>query len=303
MLKSAFLYLSKSEGFKNFLTHFQSFNNVTRRFVAGEELNDAVEAIRQLNRKNISASFDHLGESITSEAGTRIEVDEYIRILDSIEANKLNSNVSLKLTQLGLDIGVDLCYANTRRIVEAALRYNNFVRIDMEDSTKTDGTLEVFRRLRAEFKNVGIVVQAYLYRTEKDVEDLLKLGARIRLCKGAYKEPASVAFQDKSDVDANFVKVTKMLLSSSIYHGIATHDETMVTATREFVAEKGIAPDSFEFQMLYGIRRDLQEQLVQQGYRMRVYVPYGRYWYPYFMRRLAERPANVWFVMRNVLRG
>lgn len=303
MIKSAFLYLSKSDGFKNFLTRFQSFNNVTRRFVAGEDLQDAVEAIRQLNRKNISSSFDHLGESITSEAETRNEVNEYVRVLDSIEENKLNSNVSVKLTQLGLDVGQDVCYANTRKIVEAALRYNNFVRIDMEDSTKTDGTLEVFRRLRSEFDNVGIVVQAYLYRTEKDVEDLLKIGARIRLCKGAYKEPASVAFSDKCEVDANFIKVTRLLLTSGIYHAIATHDEKMITAARDFAGEKSISQDSFEFQMLYGIRRDLQEKLEQQGYRMRVYVPYGRYWYPYFMRRLAERPANVWFVLRNVLRG
>lgn len=303
MLKSIFLYLSKSEGFKKFLTRFQSFNDVTHRFVAGENLQDAVEAIRQLNQKNISASFDHLGESITSEAETRNEVNEYVRVLDSIDENKLNSNVSVKLTQLGLDVGLDVCYANTRRIVEAAQRYGNFVRIDMEDSTKTEGTLEVFRRLRSEFENVGIVMQSYLYRTEKDVEDLLKIGARIRICKGAYKEPGSVAFQDKRDVDANYVKITKMLLTSGIYHGIATHDENMVTAARDFAAERGISKDSFEFQMLYGIRRDLQEQLVQQGYRMRVYVPYGRYWYPYFMRRLAERPANVWFVLRNVLRG
>jgi proline dehydrogenase len=303
MIKSAFLYLSKSERFKNFLTRFKSFNNVTRRFVAGEDLRDAVEAIRQLNLKSISSSFDHLGESITSEAETLNEVNEYVRVLDSIEENKLNSNVSVKLTQLGLDVGLDVCYANTRKIVEAALRYKNFVRIDMEDSTKTDGTLEVFRRLRSEFDNVGIVVQAYLYRTEKDVEDLLKIGARIRLCKGAYKEPASVAFSDKRDVDANFIKVTRLLLTSGIYHGLATHDERMIEAAREFANEKSISQDAFEFQMLYGIRRDLQEKLVQQGYRMRVYVPYGRYWYPYFMRRLAERPANVWFVLRNVLRG
>lgn len=303
MIKSAFLYLSKSEGFKHFLTRFKSFNNVTRRFVAGEDLQDAVEAIRQLNRKNISSSFDHLGESITSEAETRNEVNEYLRVLDSIEENKLNSNVSVKLTQLGLDVGQDVCYANTRKIVEAALRYNNFVRIDMEDSTKTDGTLEVFRRLRSEFDNVGIVVQAYLYRTEKDVEELLKIGARIRLCKGAYKEPASVAFSGKREVDANFIKVTRLLLTSGIYHAVATHDERMIEAARDFANEKSISKDSFEFQMLYGIRRDLQEKLEQQGYRMRVYVPYGRYWYPYFMRRLAERPANVWFVLRNVLRG
>ena len=232
--KSAFLYLSQSERFKTFLTRFRSFNNVTRRFVAGEELADAVEAIRQLNRRGISASFDHLGESITSEVETRKEVNEYVRVLDSIHESRLDSNVSVKLTQLGLDVSQDLCYANTRTIVEAALRYNNFVRIDMEDSTKTDATLQVFKRLRAEFENVGIVIQAYLFRSEKDTEELLELGARIRLCKGAYKEPPSVAFPRKADVDANYIKLTKMLLSSSAYHGIATHDENMIAATVQF---------------------------------------------------------------------
>lgn len=301
--KSAFLYLSKSERFKKFLTRFKSFNNVTRRFVAGEELTDAVEAIRKLNRQGISASFDHLGESITAEVETRKEVNEYLRVLDSIHDGRLDSNVSVKLTQLGLDVSQDLCYANTRTIVDAALRYNNFVRIDMEDSSKTEATLQVFERLRAESENVGIVIQAYLFRSEKDVEDLLKLGARIRVCKGAYNEPPSVAFPNKADVDANYIKLTKLLLSSGAYHGIATHDENMIAATTQFVKERNISPDRFEFQMLYGIRRDLQQKLVREGYRMRVYVPYGRYWYPYFMRRLAERPANVWFVLRNLMKG
>jgi len=302
-MKTVLLYLSKSEGFKKFLTRFKSFNNVTSRFVAGENLEDAVEAIRQLNKKGITSSFDHLGESIKSESETHREVDEYVRVLDSIAENKLDSNVSVKLTQLGLDVSRDLCYANTRRIVETALRHNNFVRIDMEDSPKTDGTLDVFRRLQGEFENVGIVVQAYLYRTEQDVDELLKSGARIRLCKGAYKEPPSVAFASKADVDANFIKVTKKLLTSGIYHGIATHDENIINATIEVAREGGIRPDAFEFQMLYGIRRDLQERLVREGYRLRVYVPYGRYWYPYFMRRLAERPANVWFILKNILKG
>lgn len=302
-MKSTLLFLSKSERFKNFLTRFQSFNNVTHRFVAGEELTDAVDAIRKLNSQQISASFDHLGESITSEEETRKEVEEYVRVLESIHQNGLDSNVSVKLTQLGLDVSEDLCYSNTRTIVEAALRYNNFVRIDMEESSKTDVTLQVFKRLRAEFENVGIVIQSYLYRSEKDIEELLKLGVRIRLCKGAYKEPPSVAFPDKADVDANYIKLMKLLLSSSTYHGIATHDEKMISATIQFAKERNVSPNSFEFQMLYGIRRDLQEKLVREGYRMRVYVPYGGYWYPYFMRRLAERPANVWFVLRNVIKG
>ena len=303
MTKSAFLYLSNSERFKNFLTRFKSFNNVTRRFVAGEELADAVEAIRHLNRQGISASFDHLGESITAEAETRKEVNEYLRVLDNIHDSGLDSNVSVKLTQLGLDVNQDLCYANTRRIVEAALRYDNFVRIDMEASPKSDATLQVFKRLRAEFENVGIVIQAYLFRSEKDIEDLLKLGARIRLCKGAYKEPPSVAFPNKADVDSNYIKLTRLLLSSGGYHGIATHDEKLIFATAQFAKERAIPSDKFEFQMLYGIRRDLQEKLVREGYRVRVYVPYGRYWYPYFMRRLAERPANLWFVLKNVIKG
>jgi proline dehydrogenase len=301
--KSAFLYLSKSERFKSFLSRFKSFNNVTRRFVAGEDLTDAVEAIRNLNRQGISASFDHLGESITSEAEIHREVDEYVRVLESIHATGLDSNVSVKLTQLGLDVSPDLCYSNARTLVEAALKHDNFVRIDMEDSPKTDETLQIFRRLRTEFENVGIVIQSYLYRSEKDIEDLLKLGARIRLCKGAYQEPPTVAFPDKADVDANYIKLTKLLLSSGGYHGIATHDENMISAAITFAREQAISPDKYEFQMLFGIRRDLQAKLVRDGYRMRVYVPYGEYWYPYFMRRLAERPANVWFVLKNVLKG
>jgi len=234
MMKSTLLYLSRSAGFKKFLTRFKSFNNVTHRFVAGEDVQEAVEAIRQLNQKKISATFDHLGESISAEAATREEVREYTHILDLISQNALNSNVSVKLTQLGLDISPELCYENTRAIVEAAARYQNFVRIDMEESSKTDSTLEIFRRLRREFDNVGIVVQAYLYRTEKDIEELLALGARIRLCKGAYKEPESVAFPEKRDVDVNYIKLMKMLLVSNIYHGIATHDEKMLEIAMSF---------------------------------------------------------------------
>lgn len=302
-MKSALLYLSTSEGFKNFLSRFKSFNTVTQRFVAGEEMGQAIEAIKQLNSKQISATFDHLGESISSEAETLEEVREYQKLIDSITSHALDSNVSVKLTQLGLDIDNEICYRNTRAIVEAAQRQHNFVRIDMEDSPKTDATFAIFKRLRGEFENVGIVVQSYLYRTEKDVADLLQLNARIRLCKGAYKEPESVAFPDKADVDKNYIKLMKMLLPSGIYHGIATHDPNMIDATKSFAREAGIAADKFEFQMLYGVRRDLQEGLVKEGWRVRVYVPYGKFWYPYFMRRLAERPANIWFVMKNMLKG
>ncbi len=303
IMKSALLYMSTSEGLKNFLTRFKSFNNVTHRFVAGEEMDEAIAAIKQLNAKNISATFDHLGESISKESETRDEVREYQQLIQAISDHSLNSNVSVKLTQLGLDIANELCYDNTRAIVEAAARQNNFVRIDMEDSPKTDATFDIFRRLRSEFDNVGIVVQAYLYRTEKDIEDLLKEGVRIRLCKGAYKEPEEVAFPDKADVDKNYIKLMQMLLPSGIYHGIATHDPKMINATKKFARENNISADKFEFQMLYGIRRDLQESLVKEGWRMRVYVPYGKFWYPYFMRRLAERPANVWFVLKNMMKG
>lgn len=303
LTRSALLYLSKSEGLKGFLTRLKSFNKVTSRFVAGENVADAVETVRELNRKGMTASFDHLGESLTSEAATRDEVREYLKVLDLVDRNDLKANVSIKLTQLGLDVDTELCYRNTREIVETAARLDNFVRIDMEDSSKTDSTIGLFKRLRQEFDNVGIVIQAYLYRSEQDVEELLGSGARIRLCKGAYNEPPSVAFPKKTDVDANFVKLMKRLLASRIYHGIATHDPVMIAATRQFAAQNEITADRFEFQMLYGIRRDLQEQLVKESYRMRVYLPYGRYWYPYFMRRLAERPANVLFVLKNILKG
>jgi len=303
MLRSTLLYLSKSDRLKDFLNSFKSFNSITRRFVAGEDLAEAVDAICALNSKGITASFDHLGESITSEAETREEVREYLRVLDSIKETGIHSNVSVKLTQLGLDVSHELCYQNTLAIVRAAATLGNFVRIDMEDSTKTDYTFDIFRRLRHDYENVGIVVQSYLYRTERDVEELLKLGARVRLCKGAYNEPPSAAFPSKQQVDQNYTRLMKMLLESGIYHGIATHDEEMIEATKTFAAQRSISKAAFEFQMLYGIRRDLQERLVAEGYRMRVYVPYGKYWYPYFMRRLAERPANVWFVAKNMIKG
>ncbi|HLG14105.1 MAG TPA: proline dehydrogenase family protein [Blastocatellia bacterium] len=303
LTRSALLHLSRSDGFKKFLTRFRSFNNVTRRFVAGEGIEDAVEAIRDLNRKGISASFDHLGESITQKAEALAEVSEYLSLFDNITRHGLRSGVSVKLTQLGLDIDSDFCYRNTRAIVQAARDCACFVRIDMEDSSKTDPTLDVFRRLRLEFDNVGIVIQSYLRRSEADVEALLDAGAAIRLCKGAYDEPPSVAFPDKADVDANFVRIMKALLSSGVYHAIATHDEKMIDETKRHARDIGLAAERFEFQMLFGVRRDLQEILVSEGYRMRVYVPYGRYWYPYFMRRLAERPANIWFVLRNMIKG
>jgi proline dehydrogenase len=232
-------------------------------------------------------------------------VREYQRILAAIDSSGIDSNVSIKLTQFGLDIDPELTYRNARTVVEDADRRGNFVRVDMEDSKVTQVTLDIFRRLRGEFglDTVGIVVQSYLRRTHADVQELLKIPARIRLCKGAYNEPPEVAFPDKRDTDANYVRCMQLLLASGTYHGIATHDEKMIDATVSFAQREGIGKDAFEFQMLYGVRRDLQLKLAREGYRMRVYVPYGKHWYPYFMRRLAERPANVWFVLKNMLKG
>ncbi len=275
---------------------------VARRFVAGETLEEALAAARACNQKGMLVSLDFLGENVSSEAEARRARDMYLGIFDRIAAERLDANVSLKLTQLGLDLNEALCEELVTSIVERAASHNNFLRMDMEGSPYTQRTVDLCKRVRAKSAAVGTVVQSYLYRTEDDVRGLLAAGCRLRLCKGAYKEPASVAFPKKSDVDANYVKVMKMLLPSGIYHGIATHDEAMIAATQEFAQQQGIGKDKFEFQMLYGIRSDLQEQLVREGYRMRVYIPYGTEWFPYFMRRLAERPANVTFFLKSLFR-
>lgn len=303
IFRTALLYLSRQHRLKKVVSELPGSKQVVQRFIAGEKIEAAIAAVRELNQLGIIATLDHLGESITSEVATRNEVDEYLRALQYIAEAKVNSNVSVKLTQLGLDIDEQLCLENARRMVERASQLGNFVRIDMEDSTKTDATLRIFYALRSEFEAVGIVIQAYLYRSEQDVIESLARKSRIRLCKGAYDEGAEVAFPAKADVDANFVKLMQRLLLSGLYHGIATHDEAMIAATREFATREKIARNAFEFQMLYGVRRDLQVKLVEEGYRVRVYVPYGEFWYPYFMRRLAERPANLWFVVKNLLKG
>ncbi|HXI61844.1 MAG TPA: proline dehydrogenase family protein [Pyrinomonadaceae bacterium] len=303
--RSALIYLSRQEWLKEFAAKLGLFKKLTTRFIAGENIEQAVAAIRDLNARGCTASFDHLNESVGSVAETESEVREYLDVLARIDETGIDSNVSIKLTQFGLEIDPDLAYRNARRIVEDAAHRGNFVRVDMEGSNVTQTTIDVFKRLRAEFglDDVGIVLQSYLFRTQDDARDLLKIPARIRLCKGAYNEPPEVAYPSKQDVDDSYVRVMQLLLASGFYHGIATHDPKMIDATIDFAQREGIAKEAFEFQMLYGIRRDLQDQLARDGYRMRVYVPYGKHWYPYFMRRLAERPANIWFVLRNMLKG
>lgn len=302
MLRSTLLALSQSPRTARFVTRNHLSRRVVRRFVAGEQLDEAVAAVRALNEAGRLASLDCLGESVTSQSQARQTALSYCSMFDRIAAEKLTCNVSLKLTQLGLDISQSLCEELLGGIVDCAAAHGNFVRIDMEGSPYTDRTIDICKRMHARSDSVGTVLQSYLFRSEQDVCDLVAAGCRLRLVKGAYREPPAVAFPRKSDVDLNYVKLMKILLPSGIYHGIATHDPRMLDATKEFAAEKGIRNDQFEFQMLYGIRTDLQEQLIGEGYRLRVYVPYGSDWFPYFMRRLAERPANLKFFLSNLFR-
>lgn len=300
-MRSLLLYLSSSKRLAPLMMHNGVSRRVARRFVAGETLDDACAAARDVNRDGQFASLDLLGENVDDEAGARRAAEGYLSIFNRIEQERLDANVSLKLTQLGLDLGVPLCEELLEKIVAHAAGKGNFVRVDMEGSPYTQRTIDIVRRVRAKYGAVGTVMQAYLYRTGEDIRGLLEIGCRIRLCKGAYNEPPEIAFPRKSDVDANYVKLMKILLLSGVYHGIATHDPTMIEATKAFARENKIDRDKFEFQMLYGIRTDLQKQLVSEGYNLRVYIPYGSDWFPYFMRRLAERPANLMFFLRSLL--
>jgi proline dehydrogenase len=304
MFRSTLLYLSNQPRVFRFVRHNKLAKKFAGRFVAGETLQDALAAVKALNAKGITASLDLLGESVNNEKEARSAATDYLQILDSIRQQNLDANVSLKLTAMGLDISEELCVAIMHDVLERARKYDTFVRLDMEGSAYTDRTLRLFEdRLYPTYRNnVGIVLQSYLYRTWSDVERAIQLKCRVRLCKGAYKEPASVAYPEKKDVDANYIKCVHELIEKGNYPGIATHDPAIINEVKRFVAEKNIDRSRFEFQMLYGVRRDLQEQLVKDGYRMRVYVPFGTQWYPYLMRRLAERPANVAFITGNVVR-
>jgi proline dehydrogenase len=304
MLRAGLLWLSERQSIFQFVRRNGLAKKMASRFVAGETADEGVTVVRELNRFGISASLDLLGESVTKPEEAQQARDTYLDTLDRIRAAGLDSNVSVKLTQMGLDIAEDLAIENLSAIIARAASHGSFVRIDMEGSAYTQRTLDLFRRVfYPRFGNaVGVVLQSCLRRTPADTDDMIRLGARVRLCKGAYKEPADVAFPDKADVDETYETCMQRLLENGNYPGIATHDGDIITAARDFVRAKGIPPERYEFQMLYGVRRDLQLALRREGYRMRVYVPFGTHWYPYLMRRLAERPANIAFIAGNVVR-
>jgi len=302
MLRKTFLYLSEQKTLREFAVKNPLARRFASRFVAGETLDTAVAAVRELNGRGISASLDVLGESVTAVEEARSSAAMVVETQERIAAERLDCNVSVKLSQMGLDLDSGLCVENMRRILERGRDLGMFVRIDMESSAHTQRTLEMFERefLPVHGDRVGIVLQSYLRRTSADVDRLIGTRARVRLCKGAYDEPAAVAFPAKADVDRSYADLMERLLERGNYPAVATHDPALIARARQFVAAKGIASDRFEFQMLYGVRRDLQEELQRAGYRVRVYVPFGTHWYPYFMRRLAERPANIAFILGNV---
>jgi proline dehydrogenase len=308
VLRALLISLSRNQALRSFAEGSAIGHKISGRFVAGTQVEDVLRATLIVNQSGRSVSIDNLGENVSDAAEASASVQLYRSLLDEISSRRLDANISLKLTHMGLDVDENLARENVTRLVAKAASMSppNFVRVDMEGSTYTQRTVDFVSDLHGKPGNrgrVGAVIQSYMRRSQDDVEKLLLDGIRIRLCKGAYKEPAEVAFQKKSEVDANYVKLMKTLLKSGVYHGLATHDEKMISETRVFAMQEKIAPDSFEFQMLYGVRRDLQQQLVREGWRMRVYIPFGTEWYPYLMRRLAERPANIVFIAKNLLRS
>ena len=307
MLRAFFVQLSENRSLRNFAEKSSIGQRVSGRFVAGTEIANAVRVTRAVNGTGMSVSIDNLGENVSNPDEARHSAQLYEQILGAIAANGLNANISLKLTHMGLDVDESLARELVSGLVAKAASMNppGFVRVDMEGSPYTQRTLDFVHELHrrpGHANSVGTVIQAYLKRSESDVEKLLSERIRIRLCKGAYKEPANIAFESKADVDASYIKLMKILMKSGVYHGLATHDENIICGAQTFANQEKLARDSFEFQMLYGIRRDLQQSLVRDGWRVRVYVPFGTEWYPYFMRRLGERPANVFFILRNLLR-
>jgi len=301
-LRTALLALSRNPSMRHFTESSSLGKRISRRFVAGLDLEDALAAVAAVNQLGMSATLDPLGENVDSQAAAEQAAATACGILDAISRRQVHSNLSVKLTQLGLDLGLELARRQLQSILDRAAHLQTFIRVDMEGADYTATTLALVEELHAGGANVGTVLQAYLHRTAADLERLVGKGIRLRLVKGAYREPAALALQDKAEVDANYVRLMQRLLDSGLYHAIATHDERIIEATVAYARQRHIAPDVFEFQMLYGIRRDLQQRLTREGWRVRIYIPFGPEWYPYFMRRLAERPANLLFLLKNLVK-
>ena len=304
-LRDSMLWLAGNRRIERAVLSAGISRSMARRFVAGETIEEALQTARRINQRGASVTLDYLGENVHEEAEAAAVVRTYVELLRSIAARQLDCNVSIKLTALGLDIGRDVCMGNLRQVLDTARESDNFVRLDMEGSQYTAATLEIFEQLfdKEGYRNVGIVLQSYLRRSAADTRRAIQIGARVRLCKGAYKEPPDIAYPEKADVDRNYVALARELLQRGNYPGLATHDERIIKWVTRFARQEGIATDRYEFQMLYGIRRDLQRRIVDEGYRLRLYVPFGNAWYPYLMRRMAERPANLLFVLRSLVRG
>jgi proline dehydrogenase len=306
MLRNFLIFLPGNKPIRQIITHFKISKEMASRFVSGETLEEAIPKVKELNKMGMTATMDHLGELVNDRAEAETSADAYLQLLDTIKKENLKSHVSVKLTQMGLAIDKDFCINNVEKIIKKAREYETFVRIDMEGSLYTQPTLDIFYSLREKYENVGIVIQSYLHRTEEDIKELIKRKGKVRLCKGAYEEPSSIAFKSKKDVEDNYLKMMELILSPEVidtgyYPAMATHDVKMIIGTKKYAMEKRIKPEKFEFQMLYGVRRDLQKILVREGYNMRIYVPYGKEWYPYYLRRLAERTDNITFILRNLI--
>jgi proline dehydrogenase len=302
MLRDTLLYLAQNDNLRHFVISNRAARGVSRRFVAGETLDNAIQAAQALNQQGLHVSLDHLGENVSDAQEARSAAQDFIMALKTIKQRGVDANISIKLTALGLDISQEMCEENVRAILELAQHYPIFVRMDMEGSAYTERTVAMTLQMHRQYEHVGTVIQSCLFRSKHDIEQLIAQGVRVRLVKGAYKEPKEIAFQNKSEVDHNYVQLMMMLILRGNYPAIATHDEAIINATCKYARDHGISKEAFEFQMLYGIRRDLQQKLVQQGYNVRVYVPYGSQWYPYLMRRMAERPSNLMFVVSNAVR-
>lgn len=303
LLRDLVFWLSTKKSFTQPIARTGMRTGFAKRFIAGETLKEAMQVAAELNAKGVQVIMNRLGENVTDRKEAEESCDSYREILQTLSKLKIDGSVSIKPTQLGLDFAPDLCRELARRVVQEAAAIDNFVEIDMENATTTEATVELFEAVRREYPNVGLAVQSYLYRTEKDLERLQPLHPKIRLVKGAYREPASVAFPKKGQVDSNYRKLMGKLFADGFVPAIATHDEKLIAEAKQMARERGLSTDRWEFQMIFGVRRDLQEQLVREGYRMRVYIPYGTEWLPYFMRRLSERPANLGFVLKNMLKG